>query len=63
MTKALESIRNAYVVESNATGQLAHLIRAETGRKVEGLISRYDGRPITPAFIVEKVKNKEVAIW
>jgi 2-oxoglutarate ferredoxin oxidoreductase subunit alpha len=46
------------VVESNATGQLAHLIRAETGKEVTGSILKFDGRPITPIFIVEKLKKE-----
>ena len=49
-----------YVIENNATGQLAHLIRAETGRKVDGRILKYDGRLFTPAYIVEKVKKEVV---
>jgi 2-oxoglutarate ferredoxin oxidoreductase subunit alpha len=46
------------VVESNATGQMAHLIRAETGLKASGKILRYDGRPITPAYIIKKFKEE-----
>ncbi len=40
------------VVESNATGQMAHLIRAETGLAAAGKILRFDGRPLTPAYIL-----------
>ena len=51
-----EVLKNKWVidVESNATGQLGRLLRAETGRNVNSKILRYDGRPITPAFIIEK---------
>jgi 2-oxoglutarate ferredoxin oxidoreductase subunit alpha len=34
-------------VESNATGQLARLLRSEYGVAFEGTISRYDGLPLT----------------
>jgi len=54
----LNSARNSYVVENNATGQLSHLIRAETGRKVSGKILKYDGRPFTPAYIAREVRKE-----
>ncbi|MFW6150214.1 MAG: 2-oxoacid:acceptor oxidoreductase subunit alpha [Chloroflexota bacterium] len=52
----LDKARQSYVVEGNATGQLAHLIRAETGRDVSGKILRYDGRPFSPAFIAARIR-------
>jgi len=55
---ALDKARFSYVVENNATGQLARLIRAETGREVSGRILKFDGRPFTPAYIVEQVKKE-----
>ncbi len=54
---ALGSIRRSYVIENNYTGQLSHLIQAETGRKVGGKILKYDGRPFTPAYIAREVKK------
>ena len=55
---AMAGASKVYDVESNATGQLAHLLRAETGKKVDGKILEFDGRPITPAFVIEQM-NKE----
>ena len=55
---ALDSARNSYVIENNATGQLSHLIRAETGRKVSGRILKYDGRPFTPVYIAQEVRKE-----
>ncbi len=46
------------VVESNATGQMAQLIRGETGMEASGKILRFDGRPLTPAYIVEKFRRE-----
>jgi 2-oxoglutarate ferredoxin oxidoreductase subunit alpha len=60
VTDAIERARNSYVIEGNATGQLARLIKAETGRDVSGQILKFDGRPFTPAYIADAVK-KEVA--
>lgn len=54
---ALSSAGKSYVVENNAGSQLAHLIRAETGHKVNGAIVKYDGRPFIPPYIVERVKT------
>lgn len=57
VTDALSRARQSYVIESNATGQLSHLIRAETGKEVSGKILKFDGRPLTPAIIVQEVKK------
>ena len=50
--KALDSARRVVLVEANATAQLGTLIRANTGRSVDGQILRYDGRPFTPEYIL-----------
>ncbi len=55
---ALNNARNSYVIENNATGQLARLIKAETGREVRGKILKFDGRPFTPASVAEAVKKE-----
>ena len=44
-----------WVVEGNATGQLARLLRAETGIDVEGRIGRYDGLPLDAAAIQKEL--------
>ena len=61
VAESLSKARNTYVVENNPTGQLSHLIRAETGMKVGGRILKYDGRPFTPAEIARKVSRGEVS--
>jgi 2-oxoglutarate ferredoxin oxidoreductase subunit alpha len=58
--KGIEDARNCYVIESNAAGQLAHLARAETGRRVTSKILKFDGRPFTPADIVREIKKEEL---
>lgn len=57
---ALEGAKTGYVVENNATAQLAHLLRAETGYQVTGKILKFDGRPFSPGHILEQLK-KEVS--
>jgi 2-oxoglutarate ferredoxin oxidoreductase subunit alpha len=49
----LQKIKKVIMVEGNADGQLARLIRRETGFKFETIINRYDGLPITPEYILE----------
>ncbi|OGR65127.1 MAG: hypothetical protein A2X31_08215 [Elusimicrobia bacterium GWB2_63_22] len=44
---ALEGALRVLTVENNASGQLARLIRRETGLKPAGSILKYDGRPFT----------------
>jgi 2-oxoglutarate ferredoxin oxidoreductase subunit alpha len=55
MNNAVKSV----VIEGNATGQLATLIRTETGIRVDGKILKFDGRPITPGYIIEKLEKEE----
>ncbi len=50
--KQLEQARQVICVESNATGQLAQLIRRESGYQIKKRILRYDGLSITPQYIL-----------
>jgi 2-oxoglutarate ferredoxin oxidoreductase subunit alpha len=54
---ALQKTKNNVVIESNSTGQLVHLILAETGYKVNGRINKYDGRPISADYILDELKK------
>jgi 2-oxoglutarate ferredoxin oxidoreductase subunit alpha len=54
----LDGAHKTIVIENNATGQLAHLIQAETCVKVSDSILKYDGRPFTPSDIVQEVKKR-----
>ena len=58
VARAMKNAGHSYVVENNATGQLAHLIKGETGISIDTKILKYDGRPFTPAEIAEKVKKE-----
>jgi 2-oxoglutarate/2-oxoacid ferredoxin oxidoreductase subunit alpha len=50
--KHLKQAKRVVDVEGNATGQLAQLIRRETGFVIQERILRYDGLPITPGYIL-----------
>ena len=52
VNEALERAGRLISVEVNATAQLATLIRAQTGRAVDGTLLRYDGRAFTPEYIL-----------
>ncbi|MFC1910076.1 2-oxoacid:acceptor oxidoreductase subunit alpha [Chloroflexota bacterium] len=54
---ALGNTNKAFVIESNAVGQLARLIRTETGKEVSKIL-KFDGRPFTPADIVQRIKKE-----
>jgi 2-oxoglutarate ferredoxin oxidoreductase subunit alpha len=54
----INNASKSIVIEGNATGQLAKLIRTETGKKVDGKILKFDGRPISPGYIVEKLEKE-----
>ena len=56
----LDKSKKTYVVEGNATGQFARLIRQETGKTLTGTILKYDGRPFTQAQIVAGLKKEAV---
>jgi 2-oxoglutarate ferredoxin oxidoreductase subunit alpha len=58
VSEILDRYRTALTVENNRTGQLARLIRAETGREVTGTIGRFDGLPFTPGEVAERVKER-----
>ena len=59
---AVEGILSRYAtaltVENNRRGQLARLIRRETGREVSGTVSRCDGLPFTPEAVAREVKER-----
>ncbi|MBI2906185.1 MAG: 2-oxoacid:acceptor oxidoreductase subunit alpha [Chloroflexi bacterium] len=55
---ALQGVKKSIAVENNATGQFAHLLRAETGHQVDGKVLRFDGRPLSPAFILSELRRE-----
>lgn len=48
----MEKAQRVVCIESNATGQMARLIRRETGFEIKERVLRYDGAPITPDYIL-----------
>jgi len=54
---ALGGSKKLICVEQNYSGQLATLLRAYTGIKVDDLINKYDGRPMSPEYILSRLKE------
>ena len=52
----MEKSKQTFCVEVNYTGQFARFLRAETGLSVSGLVLKYDGEPMEPAYIVSTVQ-------
>jgi 2-oxoglutarate ferredoxin oxidoreductase subunit alpha len=48
----LEKAGTVVAVEGNATGQFAKLITRETGFSINNHILRFDGRPLTPEYVL-----------
>jgi 2-oxoglutarate ferredoxin oxidoreductase subunit alpha len=58
--EALDRCKRKVAVEQNYTGQLAMLIRMTTGVAMDDILTKYDGRPFSPAQIMKGV-GMEVA--
>jgi 2-oxoglutarate ferredoxin oxidoreductase subunit alpha len=57
VNQAIDSVNDCYIVENNATGQLARLIKQETGNSLDNRILKFDGRPFTPEQIIAELKG------
>lgn len=55
--KNLLNNKKLIMVEGNATCQLGSLIRQQTGIDYMSSVLKYDGRPIYPEYIIDKVKQ------
>jgi 2-oxoglutarate ferredoxin oxidoreductase subunit alpha len=53
----LESAKRLVAVENNATGQFARLLRAYTGVQVDDKILRFDGRPFSPEYVLDRLEE------
>ncbi len=53
--KFLRSSKHVLLIEGNYTSQLGQLIRVNTGYDIPEILLKYDGRPIYPDEIVNKV--------
>ncbi|MGI0092021.1 MAG: 2-oxoacid:acceptor oxidoreductase subunit alpha [Nitrososphaerales archaeon] len=54
---SLKNAKNILCVECNYSGQMARMIRAETGIEIKDKLLKYDGEPIYASEIVSKAKD------
>ncbi|MHA2085044.1 MAG: 2-oxoacid:acceptor oxidoreductase subunit alpha [Candidatus Thorarchaeota archaeon] len=57
LTDVFKKAKKVVAVEQNATSQFAKLVRMESGLAVDYNINKFDGRPITPRWVSEKLKE------
>ncbi len=53
----LSRARRLVAVENNYSGQMAELIRMKTGIEIKERILKYDGRPLSPEFIIRALER------
>jgi 2-oxoglutarate ferredoxin oxidoreductase subunit alpha len=57
MGEVFAEAKRVVAVEQNATSQFAKLVRMESGYTVNHQINKYDGRPMTPRFIMDRLRE------
>lgn len=57
VAEILGRAKNILSIECNFTGQLAEIIREKTGIETPNKLLKYDGRPIYPEEIIEKINT------
>ncbi len=55
--QSLAGAKRVIVVEQNYSGQLATLLRAWTNVRPDAQINSYDGRPMTPEYILQQLRE------
>jgi len=58
VSSVLDNGAKSVVIESNATAQMAQLIRRETGYEIDATILKFDGRPFYAEEIVDRLKKE-----
>lgn len=58
MIGLLKDAKKVLTVENNAGGQLARLLRRETGLQSGGSVLKYDGRPFDLDYLIDRVKKE-----
>lgn len=56
-TELLGKCKKTISVEANFTSQFARHIKAETGVSMNAHVNKYDGEPLEPAWIVDRVRE------
>ena len=57
LDELLDGAEPLVAVEANFSGQLAQVLRQHTGRKVDKLVVKYNGRPISGREMYQALKG------
>ncbi|MFW9846365.1 MAG: 2-oxoacid:acceptor oxidoreductase subunit alpha [Candidatus Thorarchaeota archaeon] len=57
LTEVFAESKRVIAIEQNATSQFAKLVRMETGLTVDSHVNKYDGRPMTPRWIMDRLRE------
>ncbi len=57
LREVFEQAKQVIAVEQNITSQFAQLVRMQTGLEVTQHINKYDGRPMTPGWIIKELEE------
>ncbi|MEK7503690.1 MAG: 2-oxoacid:acceptor oxidoreductase subunit alpha [Patescibacteria group bacterium] len=57
VSKEIKKSKKVILIENGVKGSLADVIKEETGITIKHKILKYDGRPFTPEFLVDKFKK------
>ncbi len=60
VSAALKAAPVSAVIENNFSGQLAYLIQAQTGISVSARINKWDGRPMSAGYILERLPKDAI---
>ncbi|KKT15736.1 MAG: 2-oxoglutarate synthase subunit alpha [Parcubacteria group bacterium GW2011_GWB1_43_6] len=55
--KEIKKSGKVILIENGVKGSLADVIKEETGLAIKHKILKYDGRPFTPDFLIDKLKK------
>ncbi len=61
LREVFASSKQVIAVEQNITSQFAQLAKMQTGLEVTQHINKYDGRPMTPRWIINELKEAGIA--
>jgi 2-oxoglutarate ferredoxin oxidoreductase subunit alpha len=60
LKKEFEKTESLISIEQNATSQFTRLVAMETGLQPDIYINKYDGRPMTPEWVIRKLKEGHI---
>jgi len=60
LREVFTTAKQVIAVEQNITSQFAQLVKMQTGLEVTQHVNKYDGRPMTPGWIISELKEASI---